>query len=103
MRRGGPARPDALVARAPENPVPEFGSITLQEAGEEIRVLEAAPRSRISLALLTSPGSPRWIRIWDDKIGIAEQVVYQVTGWDALHAALEVVLVKDHRPPEDRN
>lgn len=91
------------MARGQEQITHGFGSITLQEADGEIRVLEAAPRSRISLALLTAPESPRWIRIWDDKIGIAEQVVYQVTGWDALNAALEVVLVKDHRPPEDRS
>lgn len=60
-----------------------------------VRVDEAPEEALISLSLLD--GAVLDIVVYDDKVNIGNQVLYQVVGWDAEKRALKVKLVEDYR------
>jgi hypothetical protein len=65
-----------------------------------VTVVKAPQEAIISLEMLTKgafPHSVYGIRVDADRITIAEQVVYLVTGYDARQAALICQLIEDRR------
>ncbi|MFI9154524.1 hypothetical protein [Streptomyces sp. NPDC053367] len=78
---------------------PGIGEITItRKRGHGLIVLEAPRRARIAVGLLADA---KWgaTMAGKDLINIAEQVLYQITGYDPDHAALVVQLVEDWRQP----
>jgi hypothetical protein len=96
MRYSDPSRPDAIVWPSADVPAPAFGEIVITRTPGRVEVVQAPQRARISLAVLTA-GCQHEIRVQVNKIMLAEQVVYAVSGYDQDTACLEVVLVEDRR------
>ena len=77
---------------------PGPGGIQLtRQLGRGLRVDIAPPRARMNLAQLASEKCGATI-VGDDQINIADQVLYQVVGYDAESASLVLELVEDWRP-----
>jgi hypothetical protein len=77
--------------------VPEIGDIQLtRKLGHGLIVDTAPPRTRIALAVLVDA---KWgARLeTNDMVNIADQVLYQVVGYDAESASLVLDLVEDWR------
>jgi hypothetical protein len=77
---------------------PGLGEIQLsRKLGHGLIVDNAPPRARIALAVLVDA---KWGAALqgNDLVNIADQVLYQVTGYDPESAALIVDLVEDWRP-----
>lgn len=77
---------------------PGLGEIQLtRQRGHGLRVDTAPPRARMALAVLADHG--HGLAMQDtDLINIADQVLYQVVGYDPESAALVLELVEDWRP-----
>ncbi|MFD9949833.1 hypothetical protein ACFWYW_55810 [Nonomuraea sp. NPDC059023] len=73
-----------------------WGDIVLTDVPGGVRVDRADETSAISLVVLAQTCS-HFIRVEDDRITIADQVVYQVTGYSFENKALLVRLVEDRR------
>lgn len=77
---------------------PGLGEIQLtRQLGHGLRVDTAPSRARMALTLLADHGYGLSM-VGDDQINIADQVLYQVVGYDAESAALILELVEDWRP-----
>lgn len=74
--------------------------LVVQRVPGGVRVVEAAERIRISLAALAA-SCEHALQVRGDRLTIADQVVYQVTGWEPSAAALTAVLVEDLRTPPE--
>lgn len=75
--------------------------ITIERVPGGIRVLEAPRLACISLELLAA-ACGHTMRVNGDRITIADQVVYQVTAWQASPPGLTVALIDDRRPKGER-
>jgi hypothetical protein len=62
-----------------------------------VEVVEAPQETRISLEMFHQAGIGPHLRVWCGRINLANQVTYEVTGWDAEAFALVVRLVEDRR------
>jgi hypothetical protein len=81
---------------------PGPGEIVLtRELGRGLVVLSADRRSRITLELLAN-GTWGLDMCGPDLINIADQVLYQITGYDPESCALTLELVEDWRPVPHR-
>lgn len=77
---------------------PGLGDIQLtRQLGRGLRIDTAPPRARMALTVLADHGYGLAM-VGDDQINIADQVLYQVVGYDAESAALVLELVEDWRP-----
>ncbi len=73
------------------------GDLTFRRHGDgRVEILQAPPRTRFSLELIATADSAVF-RVSGRRILIADQVAYEVTGWDALSSALVADLVEDRR------
>jgi hypothetical protein len=82
-----------------EHNCPGIGEITIRrQLGRGLVVQLAPPRARMALALLADA---KWgaTMASNDQINIADQVLYQVVGYDPEHASLVLELVEDWRKP----
>lgn len=61
-----------------------------------VDILAAPPVARISLELIASADLVT-VKVIGRRIAFGGQVVYEVTGWDALSSALLAELVEDRR------
>lgn len=75
--------------------------ITMQRVPGGIRVLTAPRLGRIDLEVLAEACSHE-LQVHGDRITIADQVVYQVTAWQASPPGLTVALIEDRRPEGER-
>lgn len=73
-----------------------WGDIVLTKVPGGVRIDRADETSAISLELLADSCS-HLMRVEGDRITVADQVVYQVTGYSFENKALLVRLVEDHR------
>lgn len=71
--------------------------LTLQRVPGGIRILEAPRLACISLEVLAEACGHE-LQVNGDRITIADQVVYQVTAWQAYPPGLTVALIEDRRP-----
>lgn len=71
--------------------------ITMQRVPGGIRVLHAPRLGCISLEVLAAACGHE-LQVHGDRITIANQVVYQVTAWQASPPGLTVALIEDRRP-----
>ncbi|MGW1616349.1 hypothetical protein ACWCQZ_44275 [Streptomyces sp. NPDC002285] len=77
---------------------PGLGEIQLtRQLGRGLIVDTAPPRARIALTVLASRGWGASLS-GDDHINVADQVLYQVVGYDPESASLLLKLVEDWRP-----
>lgn len=77
---------------------PDLGDIAVtRQLGYGLIVTDAPRRARMDLALLSEHGYGLTMAS-NDQINIADQVLYQVTGYDAESASLLLELVEDWRP-----
>lgn len=77
---------------------PGLGDIQLtRQLGRGLRVDTAPARARMALTVLADHGYGLAM-VGDDQINIADQVLYQVVGYDPESAALVLELVEDWRP-----
>lgn len=77
---------------------PGLGDVQLtRQLGRGLIVKSAPRRTRMALGLLVDA---KWGAVLqgDDLVNIADQVLYQVVGYDAESAALVLELVEDWRP-----
>ena len=72
------------------------GDLSLQKVPGGIRVLHAPRLTCISLEVLATACSHE-LQVSGDQITIGDQVVYQVTAWQASPPGLTVTLVEDRR------
>lgn len=72
------------------------GDLALQRVPGGIRVLNAPRLASISLEALADACGHE-LQVHGDRITIADQVVYQVTAWQASPPALTVALLEDRR------
>ncbi|MEI5100331.1 hypothetical protein RB200_19610 [Streptomyces sp. PmtG] len=82
-----------------EHDCPGLGDITItRQLGRGLVILTAPRRARMALAVFGDRG---WgvIMAGGDQINIADQVLYQVVGYDAESACLVLDLVEDWRQP----
>lgn len=87
--------------RAGEHDCPGLGDIQLtRQLGHGLRVDTAPARARMAVALLAN-GAYGLTMHSDDHINIADQVLYQVVGYDPESAALVLELVEDWRPKSE--
>jgi hypothetical protein len=78
---------------------PGIGDIQVtRQLGRGLIVDKAPPRARMTLALLAEHGYGLSMAS-DNQINIADQVLYEVTGYDADSASLLLELVEDWRKP----
>lgn len=77
------------------------GDLTLQSVPGGVRVLHAPRLTCIALEVLVD-ACGHALRVNGDRITIADQVVYQVTAWQASPPGLTVALVEDLRPEGER-
>lgn len=77
------------------------GELTLQQVPGGIRVLNAPRLACISLEVL-GDACGHALRVAGDRITVADQVVYQVTAWQASPPGLTVALIEDLRPEGER-
>ncbi|AVV46456.1 hypothetical protein C6376_39265 [Streptomyces sp. P3] len=73
------------------------GDLTLQKVPGGIRILHAPRLTCISLEVLAA-ACGHAVQVHGDCITIADQVVYQVTAWQASPPGLTVALLEDRRP-----
>ncbi|MEW2570490.1 hypothetical protein [Streptomyces sp. NPDC047070] len=71
--------------------------LTLQKVPGGVRVLHAPRLTCIPLEVLAE-ACGHAMRVNGDRITIADQVVYQVTAWQASPPGLTVALLEDRRP-----
>jgi hypothetical protein len=77
---------------------PDIGEIQLtRKLGHGLIVDHAPPHARMALALLNMPSCGAGM-VNADQINIADQVLYQVVGYDPASASLLLELVEDWRP-----
>lgn len=72
------------------------GELTIQRVPGGIRVLHAPRLTCISLELLAEACGHE-MQVHGDRITIADQLVYQVTAWQASPPGLTVALLEDRR------
>lgn len=72
------------------------GELTTEKVPGGIRVLNAPRLTCISLEVLAE-ACGHAMRVHGDRIVIADQVVYQVTAWQASPPGLTVALLEDRR------
>ncbi|WP_329338581.1 hypothetical protein OG866_27075 [Streptomyces sp. NBC_00663] len=77
------------------------GELTLQKVPGGIKVMHAPRLTCISLEALADACSHA-LRVNGDRITVADQVVYQVTAWQASPPGLTVALIEDLRPEGER-
>lgn len=73
------------------------GELTVRRVPGGIEILHAPRITCISLELLAQACGHE-MQVHGDKVTIADQLVYQVTAWQATPPGLTVVLVEDRRP-----
>jgi hypothetical protein len=75
----------------------EPGDIVLtRHRGQPLTVVQAPARASMALGMLAEHGG--YLRVTDDRIEIADQVAYRVTGYDAHTGGLLLELAEDWRP-----
>ncbi|MFE2046641.1 hypothetical protein ACFXAZ_38170 [Streptomyces sp. NPDC059477] len=77
------------------------GELSLEKVPGGVRVVRAPRLTCIALQVVAE-GCGHAIRVDGDRIVIADQVVYQVTAWQASPPGLTVALVEDLRPEGER-
>jgi hypothetical protein len=71
--------------------------LTLRRVSGGIEILSAPRSACISLEVLHAACGHE-VQVKGDRITIAEQVVYQVTAWQAFPPGLRCALIEDRRP-----
>ncbi|MFE0470486.1 hypothetical protein ACFW2V_02570 [Streptomyces sp. NPDC058947] len=75
----------------------EYGHLQVtRHLGIGLKVDTAPQRTKCAIDALT--GQPTYLRVDNGHIVIADQVVYQITGYDPADYTLTLELVKDYRP-----
>lgn len=80
----------------------DYGDIQIsRRLGKGVTVDTAPQRAKAQLGLIANTNL--YVRVEDGHIVIADQVVYQVTGYDPADYTLTLELIKDWRPgqPDD--
>jgi hypothetical protein len=76
---------------------PEYGDLQItRHLGAGIKVDSAPQLAKMAISYLAHPGL--YLRVEDGDIVIADQVVYQITGYDPTDCTLTLELLKDWRP-----
>lgn len=76
------------------------GELTLQKVPGGIRVVHAPRLTCITLEVIAE-ACGHAMQVHGDRITIADQVVYQVTAWQASPPGVTVALIEDRRTPPE--